>query len=182
MPKIKVGPGAKPALGKRGKAWRSYEEACAYMISHLADRLGVTGLEGKQRLRGKISSTRWEIDAKAIDVATGKIVIVEARRHTRARLNQEAVAAVAFRVQDLGAAGAIIVSPHSLQKGARLVADATQVRHVIMAPDSTPDQWVAQLGDVVFVGLHDRVDLNISEELELIVRDASGAIVEHVKI
>ncbi len=165
--------------GKRGKAWRTYEEACAYMLRRLAKRLDIVNVEGKQRLAGRITGTRWEIDAKAIDVGSGAVVIVEARRHTRSRLNQEAVAAVAYRIQDLGASGAIVVSPHPLQKGARMVAAANNVRHVCMDPDSTPEQWVATLEDLVHVELHDHVSVSARDELELIVRDSHGNVVEH---
>ena len=183
--KIKVGAVVKTgraprATGKRGKAWRSYEAACVHMVRQLADRLGVTQVEGKQRLRGKV--TRWEIDAKAVDVATGKIVIIEARRILRSGLNQEAVAALAYRISDLHADGVIVVSPLPFQKGAKLVAADIGARHVRMAPDSTPDQWVAQCEDLISIGLQDRVDLNITEELELTVRDQTGAIVQHLKI
>lgn len=152
------------------------------MLRRLAKRLGIAEVEGKQRLRGQITGTHWEIDAKAIDVGSGALVIVEARRHTRSRLSQEAVGAVAYRIQDLGASGAIVVSPHPLQKGAKKVAAANNVRHVRLDPDSTAEQWVATLEDLIHVEMHDRVSVSARDELELIVRDSHGNVVEHRKI
>ena len=69
-------------------------------------------------------------------------VVVECRRYTTSRIKQEAVAALAWRIQDTGAVGALLVSPLGLQEGARKVAAAANVVAVVLNADATPQQFV----------------------------------------
>lgn len=134
-------------------------------------------VEGKQKVIGKQSGTEWEIDAKGVRIGDSSIVLVECRRY-KSRLSQEALAAVAYRVIDAGAAGGITVSPLPLQKGAALVAKAGKIEHVQLQRDSTHEQWVATIGAIVHIGITEVVNLSIHEKLEVIVRDRSGNIVD----
>ena len=120
-----------------------YEDAARTVLSNLREELGLTKVETKQLLVGH-SGTKWEIDARAWCEGSEKFLVVEARRHTTARLKQESVAAVAFRIGDLGAAGGIIVSPLPLQKGAKLVAQSAHISHVRLTADSTPELYLAE--------------------------------------
>lgn len=167
--------------GRRGKSWETYEQATAHILRRLSDRLRIESIEGKQKLKGRLTGARWEVDARAVDMASGTLVVVEARRHTRSRLNQEAIAAVAYRIQDLGASGAIVVSPHPLQKGARLVAAANNIRSIHLTPESTPGEWVATFGSLIDVGFADILAATVTDSLEIVVRNARGEIVEQMK-
>ena len=170
----------KPArLGKRAKAWRTYEEATAYMLAQAAHRFGIKNVKGKQTLRGVRSGTDWEIDAQARRVADDALIIVECRRKTTSRMNQEALAAIAYRISDTGAGGAITVSPYPLQKGAAKVAAAEGIEHVVLRADSTPDQWAAEIRGMLNLGFTDRAGVGVTDSLEITVRDATtGHVIE----
>ncbi|WP_348270701.1 restriction endonuclease [Candidatus Filomicrobium marinum] len=132
-------------------------------------------MEGKQRASGRKSGTDWEIDAKGIREGNRAIVLVECRRYKR-RLNQEALAAVAYRIDDIGTDGGITVSPFPLQQGAAKVAAASRIEHVQLRPDSTREQWIAQIGEFVHVGLAAATRATVSLEIE--VRDRHGNMIE----
>lgn len=171
------GKGRPKGLGKRKKQWETYEEVARYVLQQLGKRFGLSEVEGKQKVIGKQSGTEWEIDAKGVRIGDSSIVLVECRRY-KSRLSQEALAAVAYRVIDAGAAGGITVSPLPLQKGAALVAKAGKIEHVQLQRDSTHEQWVATIGAIVHIGITEVVNLSIHEKLEVIVRDRSGNIVD----
>ena len=170
------------ALPKKARAWRTYELAAQAMVQTLSGRLKLRGVEGKQRHRGKRSGTRWEIDAKAIDTGDGRIIVVEVRRHTRSRLDQEAVGGVAYRIRDLEAGGAIVVSPLPLQKGAAMVAKAENIRHIQMSPESTPEQWFATFEDLLHAGFVDTVATTMTETLTITIKDETGRVVSEETI
>jgi hypothetical protein len=166
-------------LGRRAKAWETYEQAAAHMLEQLSQRVGIKEVQGKRQIRGLVTGTDWEIDAQATRVSDGALVLIECRRKTTSRLNQEALAAIAYRIRDSGAGGAITVSPFPLQKGADLVAKAEGIQHVILHPDSTPDSWAAELAGVLQLGFTDRVSASISETLHIVVRnEKTGEVVE----
>jgi hypothetical protein len=48
---------AKSIMGKRGKAWETYEEVAAYMLQQLGKRFKLSDVEGKQPIKGKLSGT-----------------------------------------------------------------------------------------------------------------------------
>ena len=90
-------------------AWLAYEAAARKVLTYMREVLGISVVEGKQSVPGK-NSPGWELDAKAwLENSTGFLVI-EARRHTTSRLSQEAVAAIAYRMSDVGAAGGIVLT------------------------------------------------------------------------
>lgn len=95
-----------------GAAWRSYEEVAAHLLNELAAVFDLEVVEGKQRLKGRVQT--WEIDGKAWKRGNDGFLVVECRRKTTSRIDQEQVAAVAYRIHDLGADGGIIVSPLGL--------------------------------------------------------------------
>lgn len=140
------------AMAASLKQWRTYEEVAAEILDRLKVELGLSAVEGKQSIPG-FSGTEWELDAKGIKDGSEAFVIVECRRYTTSRIKQEAVAALAFRIQDTGAAGGFIVSPLGLQEGAQKVAASANIHSVILNAGATPQQFVLSfLGDL-FVGL-----------------------------
>ena len=164
-------PGAsKRKLGKRGREWETYEEVAAYILKQAGKRFGLSDVEGKQAVRGWCSGTEWKIDAKGIQEVDGALWIIECRRYTTSRISQERMAAVAYRIQDTGAAGGITVSPHPLQKGAAKVAKANKIEHVELDPSSTRGQWIAKIKGTMNFGV------TVTERLCL--RDTTDAVVE----
>lgn len=125
------------------QSWSNYEAAAISAISALRNELKVSKVEGKQTLTGSSGPT-WEIDAKAWCEDSENFLIIEARCHTSSGLKQEALAAIAFRVNDLGAVGGIVVSPLPLQKGAKLIAASSGIEHVLLSATSTPEHYLAE--------------------------------------
>ena len=163
--------------GKRGKEWANYEEVARYVLQQLGKKFGLADVEGKQKVSGRQSGTEWEIDAKGVREADGSIILVECRRY-KSRLNQEALAAVAYRIIDSGAAGGITVSPLRLQKGAAKVAKAGRIEHVQLRPESTRDQWIAEIGQVTHIGITDSASVTMHDSFQITVLDSDGNVVE----
>jgi hypothetical protein len=122
--------------------WETYEQVAQHLLNEFADRFGLSHVEGKQTVHGNLSRTDWEIDAKGIRENNGGFIVVECRRHTTSGISQEQLAALAYRIIDTGARGGIIVSPLNLQEGAKKVAAASGVNHVILNADSTTKDYV----------------------------------------
>ncbi|MCC3256522.1 hypothetical protein ABQF08_21960 [Xanthomonas campestris pv. campestris] len=129
--------------------WATYEQVARKVISDLHRELGVDIVEGKQRLQGK-SGAIWEVDAKATSGSSDGFFVIEVRRHTTSGQKQEHLAALAYRIQDLGGSGGIIVSPLPLQHGARLVAFHEKIVEMTLAADSTTENYMAQFLERTF--------------------------------
>jgi len=108
--------------------WRNYEEVAQFLLGQMASHFGLGRVEGKQVVAGASSS--WEIDAKGVRKDGHGFVIIECRRLTKQGVPQEQIAGLAFKIQDMGAAGGIIVSPLPLQSGAKNVANRQGVLEV----------------------------------------------------
>ena len=98
--------------------WNTYEEVARHQLDMFSTDFGVDFFEGKQRLKGKRSGTKWEMDAKGVRKADGAIIVVECRRFTKSRQSQGKAGQLAYTILDLGALGGIIVSPFDVQEGA----------------------------------------------------------------
>lgn len=136
------------------KNWRTYEEVARFLLDRIAGELGLTQVEGKQDILGRLSGTSWEIDAKGVsDCGTG-FVLIEVRRYTTKRLSQEAIAGIAYRIHDTGASGGIVVSPLPLQSGAERVAASAGVVSIQLNEHSTTEQYILRFLNRVMVGLN----------------------------
>src|SRR5690242_17015231 len=111
------------------KTWQSYEEVAAYLLGRFANEFGLGRVEGKQLVPGA-SGTNWEIDAKGYGQDGTSFVIVECKRYTTSRVSQEILAGLAFRIQDTGASGGIVVTPIGYQEGAKKVAAHVGIKTV----------------------------------------------------
>ena len=131
--------------------WLTYELAARKVLADLRQILGLKSIEGKQSLHGA-SGTDWEIDAKAWRKGNEGFVVVEVRRHTVQGLKQEELAAIAFRIADVGGVGGVVVSPLPMQSGALLVANSNNIAHVRVSPESTTEQYMAEFMGRVFFG------------------------------
>jgi hypothetical protein len=130
--------------------------------------LGVSVVEGKQVIFG-VSETEWEIDAKAWCTDGATFLLVEARRHNTSGLKQEALAAIAYRIKDVGAAGGIVVSPLPLQSGAQAIAAHEGVSHIRLTAESTSESYLAEFLGRRFLGA------SLSESIT--ATDSSDAVV-----
>jgi len=84
------------------KVWSTYEEVATYLLDRNAKEFGLEKVEGKQSVLGQRSGTNWVIDAKGIKDDGIGFVIVECRRYTTSKQNQEKIGALAYRIIDTG--------------------------------------------------------------------------------
>lgn len=148
------------------KAWKNYEDVARHLLEHFANHFGLGRVEGKQLVPGD-SNTEWELDAQAVRADGEGILIVECRRYLRSRLTQEEVGGLAFRISDIGADGAILVSPLDLQTGAKLVAESAGIQHVTLRPDSTTTDYLMRHLKDVFVGVSDTLRVRLKEAIHI---------------
>lgn len=137
------------------KAWSTYEEVATYLLDQNSNEFGLEKVEGKQSLSGKRSGTNWVVDAKGIKDDGIGFVIIECRRYTTSKQNQEKMGALAYRIIDTGASGGIIVSPMGLQPGAEKVASSEGILEVMLDADSTPHEFAMRFLNKLMVGVHD---------------------------
>lgn len=78
--------------------WKSYEEVAIYLLDQIASVFGVDHVEGKQTLTGLRSGACYEVEGKAARSGEDGFLIVECRRYTSSRQNQERVGGLAYRI------------------------------------------------------------------------------------
>jgi hypothetical protein len=152
------------------KSWETYEDVARQLLAESRAHFGLAEVQGKQSVPGKRSKATWEIEAKGVDTETGQFVIIECRRYPKKRLNQEALGGLAWRIEDTGAKGGIVVSPLPLQEGAKKVAAAARVTHVQLNADATPREFTMRFLDQIRVGFADDANLRITEHLTITVQ------------
>jgi hypothetical protein len=148
--------------------WQVYEGAAQSVLQQLGSAIGIAAVEGKQTLDGK-SGTQWEVDAKALQEHGENFLVVEVRRYTTSSLKQEDVAALAFRIGDVGAAGGVVVSPLPLQRGAELVAKSAGIEHVRLSADSTCTEYLAEYMGRRFVGASVVESVTLTDSADAVV-------------
>jgi hypothetical protein len=150
------------------KPWEIYEQAARSVVSDLRQHLAVADVEDKQEILGA-SGTAWEIDGKAVLSGGAGFLVIEARRHTTSGQKQEAVAAFAYRIGDLGGSGGIVVSPLPLQSGAAVIAAHENIHHLQLAEWSTAENYLAQFMGRAFHRVTEHAEVSFSERLEVTV-------------
>ncbi len=136
------------------KNWKTYEEVAKYLLNEIAAEFELEQFEGKQSIKGKRSQNSWEIDAKDISGNNETFFIVECRRNTSSRQSQEKLGGLTYRIIDSGAKGGIIVSPLELQKGAKLIAKAENIHHVMLNENCTTSEYILRFLNKLRVGKH----------------------------
>ncbi len=136
-------------------AWISYEQVAAFLLGEFAREFGLEYVEEKQRITGLRTGTTWQVDGKGVKEHGAGFVIVECRRHTTLKQSQERVAALAYRIDDTGAAGGIIVSPLGLQEGAKRVAAAANIISVQLNQNCNNREFVLAFLEKVMIGAQD---------------------------
>ena len=145
-------------MAKPQKPWEVYEQAARIVVNDLRQQLGLINVEGKQELLGT-SGASWEIDGKAILVGQAGFLVMEARRRTTSGQKQEDIAAIAYRIHDLGGTGGIIVSPLPLQTGAKIIAEHANIHQIRLESWSTAENYLAEFMGRTFYGIakHDHI-------------------------
>jgi hypothetical protein len=157
------------------KSWKTYEEVAAYLLDQFASYFGVDRFEGKQSMPGS-SGTDWEIDAKGCSDDGTTFLVVECKRHTKQGVSQAIAGSLAFTIQDVGAAGGILVTPLGLQAGAMKVAASSNVVEVVLDKDSTTTDYVLRFLNQLCIGFSERVTL--TDSLSITVIDKDGNVVD----
>jgi len=150
------------------KPWEVYEQAARAVVFDLREQLDIADVEDKQDMLGA-SGTVWEIDGKATLADDSGFLVIEARRHTTSGQKQEAIAAFAYRIDDLGGAGGIVVSPLPLQSGAAAIAEHENIHHVRLTEWSTAENYLAELMGRAFHRASEHAAVSFSERLEITV-------------
>lgn len=154
------------------QSWERYEGVARDLLSRFRQDFSLERVEPKQQIAGR-SGTSWEIDAKGVrEGENSAVMLIECRQYRSKRLNQEAVAGLAYRIIDTGASGGIIVSPLPLQDGAKKVAEASNIIHVQLRPDSTAEDFALAFFDKILVGISDRVGM--SDRVTAVLADKDG--------
>jgi len=153
--------------------WKTYEEVAAYLLNRFADEFGLSKVEGKQIIGGHRSGTKWEIDGKGVREGKEGFFIIECRRYTTSKQNQEKLGSLAYRIIDTGAEGGILVSPLGIQEGAAKVAAAENVLHVRLNANSTSHDFGMQFLNKLMVGISENIVLSESVRVE-VVRTCQG--------
>jgi hypothetical protein len=149
------------------KAWKSYEEVAAYLLEQNAHEFGLTGVEGKQKIPGRRSGTCYEIDAKGIRDGNEGFVIIECRRYTTSKQNQENLGGLAYRIIDTGAVGGIIVSPLGIQEGAAKIATSENIVNVQLDANCTPSEFTMKFLNRLTIGIRDGAVFSDSCSIEV---------------
>lgn len=150
------------------EVWKNYEEVGTFLINKMAEEFDLKIVENKQKLVGKISGTKWEIDAKGILKNEKAFIVIEFRRYTTKRISQEDVAGLAYRIEDLGAKGGILVSPLGLQEGAKKIAKSSKIVEVKMDENCTIYDYILIFLNKIKVGCHGELNFKSSLTAKLI--------------
>ncbi|WP_046321309.1 restriction endonuclease [Mycobacterium sp. UM_Kg1] len=133
------------------KPWRTYEELSRVLLEKCSDAFGfeLQAVDGTQKLAGK-SGTHWAIDAKGIRQGDGAVIVVECKRYPGSTVDQGTMGTLAFIISDVDAAGGILVTPIGAQMGARLVAEAHNIKVVRLDANTDATAYIMEfLGDII---------------------------------
>jgi len=154
-------------------SWEKYEEAARSLLGQIGKRFGLEEVQGKQVVSGE-SGASWEIDGRGIKIGGDGFVIIECRRYTTSKLKQEDIGAIAFRIKDTGADGAIVVTPIGLQAGAEKIATHAHIVTVRLTPESDALNYVMSFLNEIFVGLSETITITDTVDIKIIRANGSN--------
>lgn len=157
------------------KKWETYEDATRGFLEDIGGHLGLTRVEGKQKLAGHHSGRRPEVEA-VVYTDDRKRLLVECKRKGKRRVEAGDMEAFAYRILDTESAGGIIVTTIGLQEGAKLVAQAEKITTVILDPTSTDEEYIARIANQLFWKQGDAVELKDAAQVEL--RNSAGKVIQ----
>ena len=134
------------------KEWKTYEKIGTVLLNEMAKNFNLKKVESKQKLVGKKSGEKWEIDAKGITKNSKAFFVIEFRRYTTRRIPKGDVAGLRGRIEDLDAEGGILVSPLGFQKGAKKYAKSFGIIEVKMNENSTNLDYILEFLNKIIVG------------------------------
>ena len=103
-------------MADQPKKWRTYEEVATYLLNQMAEEFGLEKVKADQTVLGLRSGTKWKVEGKGIADGGDRFVIVECRRYSSSKLDQESIGGLAYRISDAGASGGIVVTPVGLRR------------------------------------------------------------------
>jgi len=162
------------------KRWKTYEEITKHIINDIRKHLGLNRVEEKQRRKGLNSNTDWEIDAVAYDDKSEGLVLIECRFRSKSKINQEAIAGLAYRIKDTGAERGIIVTTIGLQEGAKKVAKAEKIAELKIDPNSTDENYIASLANIIFAKFTEYIKIRDHVVVEL--RGKDGKVIDRTEV
>ena len=136
------------------QTWERYEDVARQLIDDIKSYLGLSMVNPNKKEFLKKDGGICEIDVSAYDMSDGKLVLVECRNKNK-RLPQEEVHGFAYRIQQTNAKRGIIVTPIRLQKGAIIAANGARIGLIRLEPNSTPDNYIAQLTQLLIIKITD---------------------------
>ena len=90
---------------------------------------------------------------RGVTTEDGEIVIIECRRLTTSRINQEDMGGIAYRIGHVGAAGGIVVTPIGVQEGARKTPRNTRASRLFASMPTRPRRiFMLEFLDKVIAG------------------------------
>lgn len=150
------------------KKWENYEDIAIFLLNKFAGEFGLDKVEKNKKIEGLRSGTEWAIDAKGIKEGNEGFIIIECRRYTTSRQNQEKIGALAYRIMDTGAEGGIIISPLGIQEGAAKVASAEKIQSVQLHEESTAKKYLLSFLDRIMTGITDAAEAKDSVSCKVI--------------
>ena len=162
---------------RKTERWRTYEEVARHLLNEFAHHFALGRVEGNQILPGE-SGTNWSIEAKAVRASGEAFLILECRRYTKSRLNQESMGALAYRIRDTRRGWryrCIALGAPSWRR--KKVADAENIFSAILAPASTTTDYMLAFLGRVFHGasFHETVQLTDTFDAT-VIRGRSDAV------
>jgi hypothetical protein len=128
--------------------WRKYEDYTTQILNdervrhYIEDYFGLYNfkVKPKDKLDGKKTGTKWEVDAYGYDV-NNQLTLIECKHYKTRFIEQNTVAAFAYIIQDIGAKCGIVVTTLGLQSGAIKVAKAEDIGLIQLHRNSTDSNF-----------------------------------------
>jgi hypothetical protein len=128
--------------------WRKYEDYTTQILNdervhqYIEDYFGLYDLKvkPKDKLDGKKTGTKWEVDAYGYDI-NNQLTLIECKHYKSRFVEQNTIAAFAYIIQDIGARRGIIVTTLGLQSGAIKVAQAESIGLIQLHRNSTDSNF-----------------------------------------
>jgi hypothetical protein len=148
-----------------------YEQVTRAILERCREQLGYKEVCPKGKIPGE-TGTEWEIDAICYRAESDGMILVECRRHTTSKIDQEQVGGLVFRIIDTGAEGGLMVTPLGFQAGAELVAKARQVNLATLNPDATEREYVLKIAGQLFLGVGSLISFRQLVQVKVITGNA----------
>jgi hypothetical protein len=122
-------------MGEEVADCATYEEVAAVLLHQMAAEFGVPRGDGRQTARGK--APNWEIEVNGSAVNGAMFLVVACRWHKTPHLSQAAMGGLAYRIEETGAQGGIVVRRLGVQDGAEHIAAAATMQTVHLDANHT---------------------------------------------